>query len=402
MKQGSGGWQLYYICRDYLGSITHLADSNGSLTQELSYGACSVKLAFCERRETKSIVELIPISEADREGRLRDPGNYTAYAPGSEPSLFLGRGYTGHEHLPWFGLVNMNGRLYDGAVGAFLSPDPYVQEPDLTLSYNRYSYCLNNPLKYTDPGGEKWKWPKFRWRHAIPIIGQLEYVMQAINDNTEKLREEMDKAGVPDFTIGGSVNSDGNVNFKGSYKGQEVLNTENVDRSDAVPKVNKAINDATRGRQAWYSIYNWPALGSSARTMDAIYAGDYLSATGNFLTCAAEVFTLGYGSTMSLGSKATSVAARSSTKLLNQFNSAESLISGAGKLTKVKAGMQGFVKGDGASIFKAISQGGTRQANGTVLMKDGTTLFNHFSTKTGIYTIDINKAGQVFKIRIKP
>ncbi len=305
VKQGSGSWQLYYICRDYLGSITHLANSSGSLTQELSYDAW---------------------------GRLRDPGNYTAYAPGSEPSLFLGRGYTGHEHLPWFGLVNMNGRLYDPAVGAFLSPDPYVQEPDLTLSYNRYSYCLNNPLKYTDPSGEKWKWPKFRWRHAIPIIGQLEYVMQAINDNTEKLREEMDKAGVPDFTIGGSVNSDGNVNFKGSYKGQEVLNTENVDRSDAVPKVNQAINDATRGRQAWYSIYNWPALGSSARTMDAIYAGDYLSATGNFLTCAAEVFTLGYGSTMSLGSKATSVAAKGVTQTATKGSGAYFLEFQSGKM----------------------------------------------------------------------
>ena len=95
-------------------------------------------------------------------------------------------------------------------------------------------------------------------------------------------------------------------------------------------------------------------------------------------------------------------AAKTSTKLLNQFNSAESLIQGAGNLTKVKAGMQGFVKGDGASIFKAISQGGTRQANGTILMKDGTTLFNHFSTKTGVYTIDINKAGQIYKIRVTP
>jgi len=94
--------------------------------------------------------------------------------------------------------------------------------------------------------------------------------------------------------------------------------------------------------------------------------------------------------------------AKEGTKLLNQFNSSESLIHGAGNLTKVKAGMQGFVKGDGAAIFKAISQGGTRQANGTILMKDGTTLFNHFSTKTGVYTIDINKAGQIYKIRVTP
>lgn len=35
-------------------------------------------------------------------------------------------------------------------------------------------------------------------------------------------------------------------------------------------------------------------------------------------------------------------------------------------------------------------------------MKDGTTLFNHFSSKTGAYTIDINRAGQIFKIRITP
>jgi hypothetical protein len=29
-----------------------------------------------------------------------------------------------------------------------------VQSPDNWLNYNRYSYCLNNPLKYTDPSGE--------------------------------------------------------------------------------------------------------------------------------------------------------------------------------------------------------------------------------------------------------
>lgn len=63
---------------------------------------------------------------------------------------------------------------------------------------------------------------------------------------------------------------------------------------------------------------------------------------------------------------------------------------------------QGFVKGDGAAILKAISQGGKRQANGTILMKDGTTLRNHSSTKTGFYSIDINKAGQIYKIRITP
>ncbi|MDD5508399.1 MAG: hypothetical protein PHD25_08750 [Bacteroidales bacterium] len=47
----------------------------------------------------------------------------------------------------------MNGRVYSPWLGRFLSPDPYVQVPENRQSYNRYSYCLNNPLKYTDPAG---------------------------------------------------------------------------------------------------------------------------------------------------------------------------------------------------------------------------------------------------------
>jgi hypothetical protein len=48
----------------------------------------------------------------------------------------------------------MNARLYYPALGRFISLDPYVQMPDFTQNFNRYSYCLNNPLKYTDPSGE--------------------------------------------------------------------------------------------------------------------------------------------------------------------------------------------------------------------------------------------------------
>ncbi len=64
------------------------------------------------------------------------------------------RGYTGHEMLDEFDIINMNGRLYDPTIARFLSPDNYVQAPDNSQSFNRYSYCLNNPLKYTDPSGE--------------------------------------------------------------------------------------------------------------------------------------------------------------------------------------------------------------------------------------------------------
>ena len=71
-------------------------------------------------------------------------------------TIGLHRGYTGHEMLNDFDIINMNGRLYDPVIGRFLSPDNYVQMPDNSQNFNRYSYCLNNPLKYTDPSGEFW------------------------------------------------------------------------------------------------------------------------------------------------------------------------------------------------------------------------------------------------------
>jgi hypothetical protein len=38
-------------------------------------------------------------------------------------------------------------------MGRFISPDTIVPNPANPQSFNRYSYCLNNPLKYTDPSG---------------------------------------------------------------------------------------------------------------------------------------------------------------------------------------------------------------------------------------------------------
>ena len=46
-----------------------------------------------------------------------------------------------------------NFSLYDPALGRMLSPDNYIPNPHNPQAYNRYTYCLNNPLKYTDPSG---------------------------------------------------------------------------------------------------------------------------------------------------------------------------------------------------------------------------------------------------------
>jgi RHS repeat-associated protein len=77
-----------------------------------------------------------------------------AYSPTYTSTLNIDRGYTMHEHLDEFDLINMNGRVYDPAVAQFLSPDPYIQDAGNWLNYNRYAYCYNNPTRYTDPSGE--------------------------------------------------------------------------------------------------------------------------------------------------------------------------------------------------------------------------------------------------------
>lgn len=63
------------------------------------------------------------------------------------------RGYTGHEHDPETGLVNMRARLYDARIARFTSPDPTVQAPGYSQSWNRYSYAWNNPFAWVDPSG---------------------------------------------------------------------------------------------------------------------------------------------------------------------------------------------------------------------------------------------------------
>ena len=131
VKEGNGGWTLYNIGRDYLGSVTHVATSAGVLVAEYSY---------------------------DPWGRQRNPETLEIYDSGDELYLFLGRGFTGHEHLDWCGLINMNARLYDPTYGRFLNPDPFINTPSFTQSFNRYSYALNNPLKYTDETGEFITW----------------------------------------------------------------------------------------------------------------------------------------------------------------------------------------------------------------------------------------------------
>ena len=121
----NGNGMMYYVFKDHLGTITAIIDENVAFENYYNYDAW---------------------------GRRR---NQADWSYNNVPTSFLiDRGFTGHEHMDEFGLINMNGRVYDPVLGRFLSPDNYVQMPDFSQNFNRYSYVLNNPLSYTDPDGE--------------------------------------------------------------------------------------------------------------------------------------------------------------------------------------------------------------------------------------------------------
>ena len=118
MKRDNGGtFKLYFLCKDNLGSIVKAFDAEGDHVYSATYDV------WGKQTITKNAIGLY-------------------------------RGYCGHEMLSDVDIINMNGRLYDPILGRFFSPDNYVQMPDNSQSFNRYSYCLNNPLKYKDPSGE--------------------------------------------------------------------------------------------------------------------------------------------------------------------------------------------------------------------------------------------------------
>jgi RHS repeat-associated protein len=139
---------MYFTETDHLGSIIGLLRTDGTVQEQYSY---------------------------DPWGRRRNPVDWSY---NNVPTTFLiDRGFTGHEHLDKFGLINMNGRIYDPVLGRFLSVDPVIQSPYFSQSYNSYTYCFNNPLKYIDPSG---------YSAFINIWQKIKEFLSGGNENREK------------------------------------------------------------------------------------------------------------------------------------------------------------------------------------------------------------------------
>jgi RHS repeat-associated protein len=137
-----------YFHHDHLGSIAVITSESGAVVERNSHDAW---------------------------GKRRFP-NGDDDTVGSITSLTT-QGYTGQEELTGFGLVHLNGRVYDPLVGRMMSADPLVPEPLNGQAWNRYSYVINNPLAFTDPSGYSWLSEAFHFVQnlfrSVPIIGAI-------------------------------------------------------------------------------------------------------------------------------------------------------------------------------------------------------------------------------------
>ena len=87
----------------------------------------------------------------------------------SQGTLGTDKLFTG-QRLDDTGLYYYNARYYDAEIGRFISPDSLIPDPMNPQAFNRYSYVINNPLKYTDPTGHQY-WEDYYYESLCEAEG---------------------------------------------------------------------------------------------------------------------------------------------------------------------------------------------------------------------------------------
>ena len=93
----------------------------------------------------------------DKDGNETNEAEYLPYGYQDDASSSTDYLFTDQELDSEVGLYNYKARMYDPMIGRFTTADSIVPDLYNSQSLNRYSYCLNNPIKYKDPSGHRWK-----------------------------------------------------------------------------------------------------------------------------------------------------------------------------------------------------------------------------------------------------
>ncbi|MCR5248474.1 MAG: RHS repeat-associated core domain-containing protein [Paludibacteraceae bacterium] len=226
---------LLYAFTDRFGNLVMLVDGNKNIVERLAY---------------------------DPWGARRNPADWTK--PDTASHL-LARGYSMHEHIDCLGLINMNARVYEPATCSFLSPDPLIADEGNWLNYNRYLYCLGNPVKFADPTGMQIVTPS-----DLPLTGPTGVVPQngggfgIVNMNwtyDDYSQSYIMSYGYSDFVVNGANNSnDYFVNYalsgNAAYASSVTADHKNAIDWQIANASAKAMEGVNVGGQGWNTFGN--------------------------------------------------------------------------------------------------------------------------------------------------
>ena len=180
------------------------------------------------------------------------------YTSGTTPTTYR---YTGQRWEAGLGLYFYRARWYDPALGRFTQPDLVVKTEN-PQSLNRFSYVLNNPLKYSDPSGNQATVQDtanyIRWRWGIEIIGdnwqvwELDWIIRGLCILSEE--------------VGGDATL---RDLLGISAGKYVRFERSHDQGQGIAQ-NGAVYSSRRGY-----------VGSTVTFYDEAFAGDVFEERGN-------------------------------------------------------------------------------------------------------------------------
>lgn len=151
-------------------TYTYIYDLSGRLWSRVDHSSSQVQ--YYQLNGHGDVVGL-----SDSQGQQLNTYTYDIWGnPETEeetvPNIFR---YSGEYWDSTTNLQYLRARWYDPNAGRFVSKDPYQGSLDNPLSLNRYSYVVNNPLKFIDPTGNDAviitaKWGAFGGGHTSLLL----------------------------------------------------------------------------------------------------------------------------------------------------------------------------------------------------------------------------------------
>ena len=145
--------EYLFFLRDHLGSVRVVARPDGKAVQVnhyYPYGMAFAGGGMSGNAEAHPVEGGVSVAGGSLEIGGETGGMELARPGASQPYRFLGNElYTSNS----LGLYDFSARMYDPALGRFLSVDPMAET---CLNMTPFAYCGNNPIIRVDPEGEIW------------------------------------------------------------------------------------------------------------------------------------------------------------------------------------------------------------------------------------------------------